>query len=186
MRKGWQGESKRHSVAAQFGSAASKDKFEFRPTLHSFGVISPTGVSASFGKQIGDSPFILEASDSWDWLTDTHNSILKHEDFSMKVEVKNMLIDDFIKQEYKIVKQNRGFWVEPDPYIWDWADEKNERVTAIVKKMQKDMFFPVVTIDKRADGTVYGADGKHRALAAKRMGFDFIPVAIFTERAEQV
>lgn len=186
MHKGWHGESKRHSIAAKYGNTTSKDKSEFRPTLHSFGVISSAGVSASFGRQIGDSPFMLEASDSWDWVTDKHNDVLKRKNFTLDVEVKNMLIDDFIKIEYDIVKANRGFWTREPPYIWDWANEKNERVTEIVEKMQKGMLFPIISLDKRADNTIYGADGKHRALAAKRLGFMFIPVAVFKEREDAV
>jgi hypothetical protein len=175
MTKGWQRESKRHSLAAQgIGTV--------RPRLQR--TLAPFARSESFGKQIGHYPFKLEASDSWQWLTEAHNKALRGEEsnYDYRIE-KGYDIDKFLQVSFEMMLKNGEFWgPEPDFSTWYKLRNASEKTQEYYIKMSKGELAPTPTIDVRSTGEVYGSDGVHRAFAAKRLGLEFMPVIIFSEK----
>jgi len=179
MVKGWSRESRRHSLAAR---GVSTTRAASQTSMTSF---SQPSRASQYVKQIGDSPFKLEASDSWAWLTELHNRILRGEETGFFWRKDFMTIEQFAKLEYDIMIKNGSYVGLRPPEFEDWLKAKREsEITAhSLKRMKSGELAPVPTIDKHADGTVYGADGIHRAMAAKELGYDFIPVVTFTEKS---
>ena len=180
MSSGWQGESKRHSIAKKYGRASSVSSRQ--SPLSSFTVNSIA--SYKFGKQMGDTPFKFEVAE--DAAAYFYDDALKDPDKSVvRYKVVMMSIEEFIRREYQACKYQGLFKKGSEPELSYWSDENNPETIEIANKMREGVLFPAPVIERR-EGVDASADGKHRVLAAKKLGYPFVPVIVFSLKSESV